>query len=38
MKDHRLNTSFENYEAFDVIAGSNYGDWCFCYKDSEAQQ
>jgi hypothetical protein len=27
MKDNRLKTSFENYEAFDVIAGSSYGTW-----------
>lgn len=27
MKDNRLRTAHDNYEAFDVIAGSNYGGW-----------
>ena len=27
MKDNKLKTSFENYEAFDHIAGSSFGTW-----------
>lgn len=27
MKDNRLKTSFENYEAYDVIAGCSLGTW-----------
>ena len=27
MKDNRLKTSYENYEAFDHIAGSSFGTW-----------
>ena len=27
MKDNRLKTSFENYQAFDHIAGSSFGTW-----------